>query len=53
MSAGSYYAARRTQQHAVHRASLSLEQALDRLERGESGQPSLLRLIESALPPSR
>lgn len=53
LSAGSYYAARRTQQHAVHRASLTLEQALDRLERGESGQPSLLRLIESALPPAR
>ena len=53
LSAGSYYSARRTQQHAVHRATLALEQALDRLERGESGQPSLLRMIESALPPTR
>jgi hypothetical protein len=53
LSAGSYYSARRTQQHAVHRAMLSLEQALDRLERTDSGQPSLLRLIESALPPTR
>ena len=48
-----HYSARRTQQHAVHRASLALEQALDRLERGEAGQPSLLRMIESALPPVR
>lgn len=53
LSAGSYYSARRTQQHAVHRATLALEQALDRLERGESGQPALLRMIESALPPTR
>ena len=53
MSAGSYYSGRRTQQHSVHRATLALEQALDRLERGESGQPSLLRMIESALPPTR
>ena len=53
LSAASYLTARRTQQHAVHRASLSLEQALDRLERGEHGQPSLLRMIESALPPTR
>ena len=49
----SYYSARRTQQHAVHRAALALEQALDRLERGEHGQPSLLRMIEAALPPAR
>ena len=53
VSAASYYSARRTHQHATHRAALSLEQALDRLERGESTQPSLLRMIESALPPSR
>ena len=53
VSAASYYSARRTHQHATHRAALSLEQALDRLERGESTQPSLLRMIESALPPAR
>lgn len=53
LSAASYYTARRTHQHAIHRASLTLEQALDRLERGESTQPSLLRMIESALPPGR
>ena len=53
LSGASYYAARRTQQHAVQRATLALEQALDRLERGDSGQPSLLRMIESALPPGR
>jgi hypothetical protein len=53
MSAGSYYSARRTQQHSIHRATLALEQALDRLERGEGGQASLLRMIESALPPTR
>lgn len=51
IGAGSYLSARRTQLHAVHRASLTLEQALDRLERGESEPPSLLRMIESALPP--
>lgn len=53
LSAGSFLSARRTQQHAIHRATLSLEQALDRLERGESGTPSLLKMIESALPPTR
>lgn len=53
LSVASYYTARRTQQHAIHRAMLTLEQALDRLERGEHGQPSLLRMIEAALPPTR
>lgn len=53
ISAGSYYSARRTHRFAVQRALLSLEQALDRLERGESQQSSLLKMIESALPPSR
>jgi hypothetical protein len=52
-SAGSYFAARRTQQHATQRALLSLEQLLDRLERGDAQPPSLLKMIESALPPSR
>lgn len=49
----SYYSARRTQQHAIERASLALEMVLDRLERGDTEPPSLLKLIESALPPSR
>lgn len=52
-SAGSYYSARRTQQQALQRALLTLEQVLDRLERGDVQPPSLLRIIESALPPSR
>jgi hypothetical protein len=50
---GSYYSARRRQHHAVERAALALEQLLDKLERGDSQTPSLLRMIESALPPSR
>ena len=50
---GSYYSARRRQHHAVQRAALALEQLLDRLERGDMQTPSLLRMIESALPPSR
>jgi hypothetical protein len=53
ISAVAYYSSRRTQQRAVARASLVLEQVLDRLERGDAQAPSLLRLIESALPPSR
>jgi hypothetical protein len=53
LGAGSYYSGRRTQQHATLRALLSLEQLLDRLERGDANSPSLLRMIESALPPSR
>jgi hypothetical protein len=53
LSAGSFLSARRTHQHAIQRATLSLEQALDRLERGESSTPSLLKMIESALPPTR
>lgn len=53
MSGVSYYAARRTQLHAIARALLSLEHVLDRLERGDMQTPSLLKMIESALPPSR
>jgi hypothetical protein len=53
LSAIAYYSSRRTQFRAVERASLVLEQVLDRLERGDSQAPSLLRLIESALPPAR
>jgi hypothetical protein len=50
---GSYYSARRRQHHAVERAALALEQMLDKLERGDKETPSFLRMIESALPPSR
>jgi len=51
LSAIAYYSSRRTQHRAVERATLALEQVLDRLERGDASTPSLLRLIESALPP--
>lgn len=47
----SFYSARRTQHRALQRALLALEQILDRLERGDAQRPSLLRMIESALPP--
>jgi hypothetical protein len=50
---GSYYSARQTHQTSMVRAHLALEQILDRLERGDAERPSLLRMIESALPPSR
>ena len=53
LSAVAYYSSRRTQHHAVERAALALEQVLDRLERGDANPPSLIRLIESALPPTR
>ncbi len=53
IAAGAYYRSRGVQRHALHRAQLTLEQVLDRLERGETQTPSLLKLIESALPPSQ
>lgn len=53
LAGASYASSRRTQQHALQRAQLTLEQVLDRLERGESEPPSLLRFIEAALPPPR
>lgn len=46
-----YLGSRRVHRHAMGRALLTLEQLLDRLERGETQTPSLLRMIESALPP--
>lgn len=52
VTAMAYAGSRRTQQYAVQRALLTLEQMLDRLERGEAEPPSLRRMIESALPPS-
>lgn len=53
LTALSYFGSRRRQQHALQRGLLALEHILDRLERGEKEPPSLLRMIESALPPSR
>lgn len=53
IAAGSYYRSRGVQRTALQRAQLTLEQVLDRLERGDTQTPSLLRMIESALPPSR
>ncbi|MGH7679761.1 MAG: hypothetical protein ACRENU_14930 [Gemmatimonadaceae bacterium] len=50
---GSYYSARRSHHNALQRAQLALEQILDRLERGDAERPSLLKMIESALPPTR
>jgi hypothetical protein len=49
----SYATSRRTQQHALQRAMITLEHVLDRLERGEATPPTLVRLIEAALPPPR
>ena len=53
LPAATYYASRQSHQHALQRAHIALEQALDRLERGDRQRPSLLNLIEAALPPSR
>jgi hypothetical protein len=50
ITALSYIGSRRRQQYAVQRALLTFEQLLDRLERGDAETPSLLRIIESALP---
>ena len=47
----SYGGSRRTQRHTVQRGLLTLEQILDRLERGDAEPPSLMRLIEAAIPP--
>jgi hypothetical protein len=48
-----YFASRKTHRTSIERAHLALEQILDRLERGDGERPSLLRMIESALPPVR
>jgi hypothetical protein len=53
LPAVSWYASRRSHQHALQRALITLEQALDRIERGDRQRPSLMNLIEAALPPSR
>jgi hypothetical protein len=47
----SYAASRRAHRSAIQRALLTLEQVLDRLERGDAEAPALLRMIEAALPP--
>jgi len=52
VTVGAFGGARRTQRHALERGLLTLEHVLDRLERGDAEPPSLLRLIESALPPA-
>lgn len=55
VATASFYGARRAQSRALQRAHLALEQVLDRLERrdGNPHPPSLLRMIESALPRPR
>lgn len=53
LTALSYLGSRRRQRHALQRGLLTIEYVLDRLERGDTQPPSLLRMIESALPPSR
>ncbi|HMC54071.1 MAG TPA: hypothetical protein VKH19_02775 [Gemmatimonadaceae bacterium] len=53
IAGASYATARRTQQHALQRALITLEHLLDRLERGDATPPTLMRLIEAALPPPR
>jgi len=53
IAGASYAASRRTQRNAIQRASLTLELVLDRLESGEAQPPTLMRLIEAALPPAR
>jgi hypothetical protein len=49
----SYAASRQRQQHALRRALLTIELVLDRLERGDTEPPSLIRMIEAALPTGR
>ena len=53
VTALAYFGARRRQQHALQRGLLAIEYVLDRLERGDQEPPSFMRIIESALPPSR
>jgi hypothetical protein len=53
LTALSYVGSRRRQRHALQRALLAIEFVLDRLERGDNEPPSFIRMLESALPPSR
>lgn len=48
--AGGFEQARRSHKHAAERGLLTLQLLLDRIERGETEPPSLIRMIESALP---
>jgi hypothetical protein len=48
IAAVSYAAGREVHRHSVTRAQLTLEQLLDRLERGEVRQPSLLNMLQAA-----
>ncbi|MEX2180169.1 MAG: hypothetical protein WD801_15745 [Gemmatimonadaceae bacterium] len=50
ITAGAYAQSRRMQRHATERALLTMQLLLDRVERGDTEPPSLLRMIESALP---
>ena len=50
VTAAAYDQSRRTQKHATERALLTMQLLLDRLERGDAEPPSLIRMIESALP---
>lgn len=47
---GAFEQSRRTHKHATERALLTMQLLLDRIERGDSEPPSLIRMIESALP---
>ena len=49
----SYFGSRRAHRAVIQRGLLTLEQVLDRLERGEQRPASLLGLIDAALPPGR
>jgi len=50
ISAAAFEQSRRTQKHATERALLTMQLLLDRIERGDTEPPSLIRMIESALP---
>lgn len=53
IAGASFATSRRSHVHALQRALLTLERVLDRLERGEGTPPTLMRMIEAALPPPR
>lgn len=49
-TAGAFEQARRAHREATQRGLLTMQLLLDRIERGETEPPSLMRMIESALP---
>jgi hypothetical protein len=53
ISGAAYATSWRRQEHALRRALMTIELVLDRLERGETEPPSLIRMIEAALPTAR